>query len=206
MGTELIRKKLGKEAWGLTIPLLTTSDGKKMGKTEKGAVWLNRAVDGFVSSCSDFDFWQFWRNVDDSDVARFCRMFLNVEVVADTAAEFNQAKKLLATSLTDKVRGCGVGAQMQQQAYELFEAKSIDNTPTIVVSADVLGQNVVRVLKGLGIVPSIGEATRLVDNGGIKINDIKIDNAQVCLSRTDFVNNKLKVSIGKKKHFVLEIE
>jgi tyrosyl-tRNA synthetase len=205
MGTELIRKKLNKEAWGLTIPLLTNADGNKMGKTETGAVWLNPPVEGFQSFCSNFEFWQFWRNVADADIIRFCKMLLNIDIIAESAVQFNSAKKLLATGLTDKVRGVGVGLAMQQQAYELFEANTIDNLPTIVV-IEVVGESLVKILKQVGIVSSINEGNRLINNNGIKVNDVKVDDIKRLITQDDFVNNKLKVSVGKKKHYVLQLD
>lgn len=210
MGTDLIRRKLGREAWGITTPLLTTSDGKKMGKSEKGAVWLNGPDSGFAHTFTDFDFWQFWRNVADADLARFLKLFTRQrservdEQMFDASAQtLNDLKKDLATVVTAIVRGNEAARISQETAAQVFEQNQLDeNMPTftIPISWEDRDLFVANLLKEAGLSSSLGDARRLMKNGGVRIDDEKV------LSDFQLVRDKktFKLSAGKKKHVRIE--
>ncbi len=177
-GTELIRRKLGKDAQVLTIPLLTDSQGNKMGKTAGNAVWLD------PNKTSPFDFYQYWRNVEDADVVKCLRMltFLPLEEVEEMAkwegSQLNQAKEILAFQLTAMVHGEEEAAKAQEGARALFGAgKNTANMPTTTLSASDLTNGAITILDLLvkaGLAASKGEARRLVQQGGVSANEEKV--------------------------------
>ncbi|MGN0633797.1 MAG: tyrosine--tRNA ligase [Oscillospiraceae bacterium] len=177
-GTELIRKKLGKDAYAMTITLLLNSEGKKMGKTEKGAVWLD------PEKTSPYDFFQYWRNVGDADVIKCLKMltFVPIEEIEEMektmeGAQFNKAKELLAYELTKLVHGEEEADKALEAAKALFSANSASaNMPTTELSADELtdgGMNILDLLVRTGLTPSKSEGRRLVTQNGIAVNDVK---------------------------------
>ncbi len=179
-GTELIRKKLGKDAYAMTITLLLNSEGKKMGKTEKGAVWLD------PEKTSPYDFFQYWRNVGDADVIKCLKMltFLPIEQIEemeqhlDSGAAYNQAKETLAYELTALVHGEEEAKKQLDAAKAIFAGGGVsDDMPTTTLTADDLTDGTIGILTMLvkaGLCPSNGEARRLVQQGGVTVNDEKV--------------------------------
>ncbi|MCM1528852.1 MAG: tyrosine--tRNA ligase [Alistipes sp.] len=182
-GTELIRRKLGKDAYAMTITLLLNSEGKKMGKTEKGAVWLD------PEKTSPYEFYQYWRNVGDADVIKCLKMltFVPVEQIEEMeknmeGAQFNKAKELLAYELTKLVHGEEEAEKAQSAAKALFGGSGSDaNMPVAEIDAADLTDGSIGLLNLLvkaGLAPSVSEARRLVQQGGITVNDAKITDAK----------------------------
>lgn len=197
-GTELIRKKLGKNAYAMTITLLLNSEGKKMGKTQSGAVWLDPL------KTSPFEFYQYWRNVEDSDVLRCIRMltFLPMEEIENMDSwegnQLNNAKEILAFELTKLVHGEAEALKAQQTARGLFSGGgSLENMPATVLSRTELTDGEIAILDLLlktELAPSKGEARRLIQQGGVTVDDEKITE----FSRT-FSEDELKAGIILKK-------
>ncbi len=176
-GTELIRRKLGKNAYGMTITLLLTSEGKKMGKTQKGAVWLD------PEKTSPYEFYQYWRNVDDADVIKCLRMltFLPLEEIEAMASwegsQLNKAKEILAFELTKLVHSEEEALKAQESARALFGAGDAANMPTAELSAADLADGVIDILTMMhkaGIVPTKSEARRAVEQGGVSVDGEKV--------------------------------
>ena len=200
-GTELIRRKLGKDAHAMTITLLLNSEGKKMGKTAKGAVWLD------LNKTSPFDFYQYWRNVDDADVMKCIRMltFLPLEQIDAMAgwegSQLNEAKAILAYELTKLVHGQEEADKAQTAAKALFGGGSDDSDmPTTVLSAEQLTDGSIAILDLLlacKLAPSKSEARRLVQQGGVFVNDEKVPTIDVKFTADD-LKAGLKIRKGKK--------
>ncbi|MBR4132438.1 MAG: tyrosine--tRNA ligase [Oscillospiraceae bacterium] len=200
-GSELIRRKLGKDAHAMTITLLLNSEGKKMGKTAKGAVWLD------PKKTSPFDFYQYWRNVDDADVLKCIRMltFLPLDEIEKMASwegsQLNTAKEILAYELTKLVHGEEEADKAQKAAKALFSAGSEDeNMPTTVLSEANLvedGIGVIELLVACKLAPSKGEARRLVQQGGIMVNEEKVAGIDKTFTRGE-LSEGLKIRKGKK--------
>ena len=200
-GTELIRRKLGKDAQAMTITLLLNSEGKKMGKTASGAVWLD------PNKTSPFEFYQYWRNVGDEDVLRCIRMltFLPLEQIDEMdkwqGSELNRAKEILAYELTKLVHGEEEANKAQEAAKALFGAGSDDsNMPTTELDESALTDGRIAVLDLLlacGLVPSKGEGRRLVQQGGIVVNDEKVGSIDAAFT-ADQLKAGLKIRKGKK--------
>ena len=202
-GVELCRRVANVEAFGLTSPLLTTSSGKKMGKTEQGAVWLN--PDMF----SPYDYWQYWRNTEDADVGRFLRMFTELpldeiaRLEALDGAELNEAKKILATEATALLHGRAAADEASETARRTFEeGASGDKLPTVTLSATDLasGAPLPSLFVSTGLCASNGEVKRHAKAGALKLNDKPIADPQAVLTEEDFVEGVAKLSVGKKKH------
>ena len=200
-GTELIRRKLGKDAHAMTITLLTDSQGKKMGKTAGNAVWLD------PNKTSPFDFFQYWRNVGDADVMKCIRMltFLPLEQIDEMDtwkdARINEAKEILAYELTKMVHGEAEAEKARTAARALFAGGSDDSDmPTTVLSADLLTDGKIAVLDLLtacGLIPTKSEGRRLIQQGGLVINDEKITGIERSYTADD-LKNGLKIRKGKK--------
>ena len=200
-GTELIRRKLGKDAHAMTITLLLNSEGKKMGKTAKGAVWLD------PNKTSPFDFYQYWRNVDDADVMKCIRMltFLPLEQIDAMAhwegSQLNEAKAILAYELTKLVHGQEEADKAQIAAKALFGGGADDSDmPTTVLSAEQLTDGSIAILDLLlacKLAPSKSEARRLVQQGGVFVNDEKVPTIDVKFTADD-LKSGLKIRKGKK--------
>lgn len=201
-GTELIRRKLGKDSYAMTINLLLNSEGKKMGKTEKGAVWLD------AEKTSPFDFFQYWRNVSDTDVIKCLKMltFLPLEQIDELAklegSELNKAKEILAFELTKMVHGEEKAQKALEGAKALFSNKAdTDNMPSTELSANdfVDGEiGVIELLSKTGLVPSKAEARRLIQQGGISVDDVKITDVNEKLSTDNFSKGYVIIKKGKK--------
>jgi len=208
-GTELIRKKLGKDAYAMTITLLLNSEGKKMGKTVGGAVWLD------PNKTSPYDFYQYWRNVDDKDVLKCIRMltFLPLEEIDKMdeweGSQLNTAKEILAYELTKLVHGEEEAQKAQDTARAVFSGKgSNENMPTTTLTAENFTDGKIGVLDMMltaGLIPSKGEGRRLVQQGGVSINDEKITDPAYSLTTEDFAN-EIILKKGKKVYnkFIVE--
>lgn len=200
-GMELIRRKLGKEANAMTITLLTNSEGKKMGKTQKGAVWLD------AEKTTPYEFYQYWRNVDDGDVIKCMKLltFIPMSEINEYAklegAELNKAKEVLAYSLTELVHGKEEADKAQAAAKALFAGGSDDsNMPTTTVEDADFEDGKVTVLSLMikaGLIKSNGEGRRLIQQGGISVNDEKITDVFTAVSKDDLANG-IVVKKGKK--------
>ena len=200
-GTELIRRKLGKDAYAMTINLLLNSEGKKMGKTQSGAVWLS------AEKTSPYDFYQYWRNVDDSDVIKCLKMltFLSLEEIAELekleGAEINKAKEILAFELTKLVHGEEEATKAQNTARSVFAGGGKDaNMPSTDLTKDELGEGIqiLDLLVKCGLISSKGEGRRLITQNGISVDDVKVSDVFLEIKEDDFTDNELVIKKGKK--------
>ena len=206
-GVELIRRMLKKEAYGITSPLITLASGTKMGKTESGAVWLNEDM------FSAYNYWQFWRNTDDRDVKKFLNFFTELETneidnLFKRNLNINDLKILLANEATKILHGEVASNKAEQTAKDTFHGKGLGSSlPEIIVKKkDIIkGIKLLDFLSKNQIVHSKSEARRIIENKGLKINDILIADPKKILELTDFTNNVLKISHGKKKHYIIKI-
>ena len=208
-GTELIRKKLGKDAYAMTITLLLNSEGKKMGKTASGAVWLD------PEKTSPYDFYQYWRNVGDADVLKCIRMltFLPLKEIDKMdeweGSQLNTAKEILAYELTKLVHGEEEAEKAQAAARAIFSGggNHADMPSTTLTAADVPedGIGILDLLQKGGLTASNGEGRRLVTGGGVSVNDQKVTDPRFCLKKEDFANEVI-VKKGKKVYhkFILQ--
>ncbi|NMC31769.1 MAG: tyrosine--tRNA ligase [Veillonellaceae bacterium] len=203
-GADLIRRKESKPAYGLTFTLLTTSDGRKMGKTEKGALWLD------PEKTSPYDFYQYWRNVDDADVQKCLALltFLPMAEVRRLGAlkdqEINTAKKVLAYEVTQLVHGQEAADKARQAAEALFGgAGALDNAPTVTISREMIGSKLVDVLAAAGIFASKGEGRRLIQGGGLYVADVKVADPEYVLGVDLFDGNSVLIRKGKKSYYRL---
>lgn len=198
-GIELTRRKDGKEVFGLTTPLLTTADGKKMGKTAAGAVWLNE------DALPAWDFWQFWRNTDDRDVGRFLRLFTDLPLDEITrleslqGSEINAAKVVLANEVTRLVRGEEAAKAAEATASATFAGGGLgQDLPVLDLSEDSIG--IIDALVGIGFAASRGEAKRLIAGGGAKVDGQAVTDEGQVISLS---SGEIRISSGKKKHGIL---
>ena len=200
-GIELIRRKEGKQAYGMTFTLLTTSEGKKMGKTEKGALWLD------PERVSPYEFYQYWRNVDDKDVIRLLKLvtFIPLEQIAEyerlEGQELNKVKCLLAYEVTKMVHGEDAAKKANDAAMAIFSGGSdTTNMPSAEVSSSDIqsGVNVLDLLLTLKLVPSKSEARRLVQQNGLAINGDKVTAVDAVINSDFFKDGKMIIKKGKK--------
>ena len=209
-GTELIRKKLGKDAYAMTITLLLNSEGEKMGKTQSGAVWLD------PNKTSPFEFYQYWRNVADADVLKCIRMltFLPLEEIDKMdkweGSQLNTAKEILAFELTKLVHGEEEANKAQQTARALFSGSgNLDNMPSYTLSKDDLTDGKIAVndiLFKAGMTKSKGEGRRLIEQGGVSVNDKKVASAVETVCADDFSDGSIIVKKGKKVFYKIILE
>ena len=201
-GTELIRRKLGKDAHAMTINLLLNSEGKKMGKTVSGAVWLD------PNKTSPFDFYQYWRNVADADVLKCLRMltFLPLEQIDEMdqweGSQLNQAKEILAYELTKLVHGEEEAKKAQEGARALFASGSAAQMPEIALSEDDFEDGQIGILKLLvkaGLASSNGEARRNVEQGGVSVDGEKVSDVKAMIAKADIPEEGIVLKRGKKK-------
>ncbi len=206
-GVDLGRRMGTHQLYALTCPLLTTSSGAKMGKTAAGAVWLN------ADMLSNYDYWQFWRNTEDGDVARFLKLFtlLPMAEIARLAAlqgaEINEAKKILATEATALVRGREAAEAAAETAKKTFEQGALgDDLPVITVPAAELaaGIGILSLFVRAGLVASNGEARRQVQGGGLKLNDETVTDPQATVTDAALKDGIAKLSFGRKKHVLVK--
>ena len=201
-GTELIRRKLDKDAYAMTITLLLNSEGKKMGKTASGAVWLD------PNKTSPYDFYQYWRNVGDADVLKCIRMltFLPLEQIDEMdkweGSQLNRAKEILAYELTKLVHGEEEAEKAQESAKALFGGGgSMENVPTTTLTDGDLTDgkiDILSVLTRTGICPSRGEARRLVQQGGVTVDDVKVASIDESYDKDRLAGSGIMVKKGKK--------
>ena len=206
-GVELIRRKLKKEAYGLTSPLITLATGAKMGKTEKGAIWLND------DQLSPYDYWQFWRNTDDRDVKRFLNFFTDIQSkeidkLFEIEKNINNLKILLANEATKILHGKDESNKAEKTARDTFKKGGIGfHLPEIKIKLRDIkkGINFLDFIAKNKILSSKTEVRRAIENKGLKINDIVVIDEKKILQLKDFKNKALKLSYGKKKHYLVKI-
>lgn len=201
-GVDLTRRMHGEDVFGLTTPLLTTASGAKMGKTAAGAIWLNAAM------LSPFDYWQFWRNVEDADIGRFLRLFteLPLDEIARLAslrgAEINEAKRVLATEATALLHGLAAAEAAKNTAAATFGGGGAgDALPSIGRPMQALvGMRVADALRALRLVESNGEAKRHIKAGAVSVNNVPVAHETATLAEADLIDGMVKLSVGRKKH------
>ena len=205
-GTELIKRYSGKIAYGLTTPLITLATGSKMGKTETGAIWLDKNL------LSSYDYWQFWRNTDDRDVIKFIKMFTDIDLKKISQIEdddINKLKILLANEATSMLHGKQAANKAQETAKKTFESGSIgSDLPSIKFTKKEIesGINLIDLVIASKLLNSKSEVRRTIKNRGIKINNEIIDDEKLIVSKEYFdKENFLKLSHGKKKHVIIKI-
>ncbi len=207
-GIELIRRTVGKEAFGLTTPLLTNASGDKMGKTADGAIWLN------AEFLSPYDYWQFWRNTDDRDVFRFLKLFTDMSIVEinkleiDTNHDINKIKIILANLATSLLHGEEASKKAQKTAQDIFSGNNFsDNLPSIKLTEKHFDkpQFMYELIVEIGFANSKSEARKLMRGHGVKLNQSLVEDEHYALSLNDFLNKVAIISVGKKKHFKVEI-
>ncbi len=206
-GIELIRKMLQKESFGLTSPLITLASGAKMGKTEKGAIWLNEEL------LSPYDYWQFWRNTDDRDVMRFLNFFTELKTddiikICKDEKNINNLKILLANEATKILHGEKASKKAEQTAKETFVGSGLSkNLPEIKLNSDNIkkGIKILDLISSNNIVSSKSEVRRLIQNKGLKVNNLLVDSEKKVIQKEDFENGILKISFGKKRHYIVKI-
>ena len=205
-GVELSHRMGGDQLFALTTPLLTTASGAKMGKTEKGAVWLNDEL------FSPYEFWQYFRNTEDADVERFLKIFTRLpldEIARIAAGDINEAKKILATRATAIVHGEDAAQKAEQTARATFETGALDlSLPTTDISTAALneGIGILTAFVTAGLAASNGEARRHLKSGALKINDKPAEDERATLSEADLLPEKvIKLSVGKKRHALLRV-
>ena len=208
-GIDLGRRMNGAQMFALTAPLITTSSGAKMGKTAAGAVWLNADL------VSPYDYWQYWRNTEDGDVARFLKLFTTMplseisKLAALQGAEINEAKKVLATEATALVHGRAMADEAAGTARKTFEEGTFaQSLPTVEIARATLEQGI-GVLNAFAeltaLVSSNGDARRQIKAGGLKVNDTNVTDEKMILTAKDLtVDGAIKLSLGKKKHVLLK--
>lgn len=199
-GVDLGRRILDKEIFGLTTPLITTASGAKMGKSVSGAVWLKS------SRLSSYDYWQYWRNTEDADVGKFLRLFtdlpvdeiLRLEALQD--ADINEAKKILATEATKLCHGAAAAIESAATAAKAFSGGSAEGLPTVTFAPGTTPL-IVDIAVALGFVASKGEAKRMVEQGGVKLNDQPVTSITATLTAQNLdPNGVARLSFGKKRH------
>jgi tyrosyl-tRNA synthetase len=207
-GVDLGRRMGTPQLFALTTPLLTTASGAKMGKTAQGAVWLN--ADAF----SPYDFWQYWRNVEDGDVVKFLKLFTTLplgeieRLAALQGAEINEAKKALADAATTLLHGADAARVAAETARQTFEEGAIaENLPTVEISRAELeaGAGVLALFVKAGLVTSNGEARRQIKGGGLRVNDAAVTDEKLMLKLADLTpEGVVKLSLGRKRHVLLK--
>ena len=205
-GVDLIKRHLGKNAYGLTTPLITLASGAKMGKTEKGAIWLDKKL------LSPFDYWQFWRNTDDRDVLKFLKMFTDLEVkkIEELSNnDINSLKILLANEATKMLHGKEAALKAEKTAKNIFEKGSIgDDLKTVLIKKQIIDQglNIIDLVLQSELFISKSEIRRTIKNKGIKLNNNAVEDEKKIISFSNFEGKDyLKLSHGKKKHVIIKI-
>ena len=207
-GVDLVRRVEGVEAFGMTTPLVTRADGKKMGKSVDGAVWLNEDM------MSPYQFWQWWRNVDDADVAKFLKLFTELPVDecermgALAGSEINEAKVRLANEVTTLAHGAGAAAAAEATAREVFERGGAgEDLPTLILTADEVGDGIsaAQLLVRSGLAPSGKEAKRLIAGGGAQAADVPLTDAGRLFTAAELAE-PLKLSAGRKRHALVRLD
>ena len=206
-GVELIRRTIKKESFGLTSPLITLASGAKMGKTEKGAIWLDEKL------LSTYDYWQFWRNTDDRDVKRFLNFFTEIEHeeinrICEKEKNINNLKILLANEATKVLYGGEAAKKAEKTARETFSGSGIGkDLPEIKVKLSEInkGINLLDLISKNKILSSKGEVRRAIANKGLKLNNVLVIDDKKIIKNSDFEKDILKISFGKKKHYLVKV-
>ena len=207
-GVELIRRTSQKETFGITTPLITLSSGAKMGKTEKGAVWLDRKL------FSPYDYWQFWRNVSDQDVRKFLKYFTEIELEElnpkiDNETDVNKLKILLANEATTILHGSKAAIESAETANETFVKGGLGkNIPEKKITKKVIlqGIKIIDLIFQNGLTQSKSEARRILKNKGIRVNDLVVSDENKIVNTQDISNNnQIKISVGKKTHIKVKV-
>jgi len=203
-GVELIKRQSGNQTYGLTTPLITLASGAKMGKTEKGAVWLDKKM------LSPYEYWQFWRNTDDRDVVKFLKIFTNIslnEIEKIKENNINDLKIVLANKATEMLHGKKASQESEKMATSTFkENSSGENLPNIKINKDILNKNIVELVSYVVKNISKSEIRRLIKSNGIKINNQLENNEKFIINDKLFLEKGfIKLSIGKKKHYKIVI-
>ena len=208
-GVELIRKINQKESFGLTTPLITLASGAKMGKTENGAIWLNEDL------LSPYEYWQFWRNTSDTDVIKFLKYFTEISIdklnrISNEEKNINNLKIILANEATKILHGENMALESEKTAKETFDGKGIGkNLPETLIDKSQLknGINIIELLHNNKIMNSKSEIRRAINERSVKINDKLVENEKKNIELDDFEENGcIKVSHGKKKHFIIRLK
>jgi len=199
-GVDLIKRYSSKEVFGLTTPLITLASGAKMGKTESGAIWLDKDL------LSPFDYWQFWRNTDDRDVIKFLKMFtdISLEKINEIKDQnINDLKTLLANETTKMLHGEEESKKAEDLAKSTFKENSTgENLPSLTIKKELLGKNIIDLIESVSNDLSKSEIRRLIKNNGIKIDNEKVSDEKFIIDNKIFKEKGfIKLSIGKKKHF-----
>jgi tyrosyl-tRNA synthetase len=206
-GIDLTRRVIDGEVYGLTSPLLTTSDGKKMGKSQSGAIWLNPDM------LSPYEFWQFWRNTTDADVGKFLKLYTELPVDecdrlgALQGSEINEAKVTLANEVTGLLHGAEAAKAAEATAREVFEKGGVgDDLPTLTLTAEELGDgiSIVQLIVKSGLAGSGKEAKRLITENGARLNDAPLTDAGMMID-AGALASPLKLSAGKKRHALVQL-
>ena len=207
-GTDLIKRKIKKQTYGLTTPLITMSSGAKMGKTEKGAIWLNKKM------LSPYDYWQFWRNTEDKDVINFLKFFTDlpceeIDKFKNQNNNINNLKILLANETTTLLHGSGAAKDSEITAQKTFGEKSIGKSlPTIKIKKNLVleGITILDLVILSKLANSKSEVRRMIKNNGIRLNNKILTDDKMIINKNDIdENNNIKVSHGKKNHVILKI-
>jgi len=207
-GTDLIKRKDKKLSFGLTTPLLTLSSGIKMGKTEKGAIWLNKKM------LSPYDYWQFWRNTDDKDVVNFLKFFTDLDLdqidsLKNNGQDINKLKILLANEATTMLHGAKAAKDSELTAQKTFGDKSIGkNLPTIKIKRNIItiGVKILDLVLQTKLANSKSEIRRMIKNNGLKINNEVVSEETKIINQNNFdQDNNMKISHGKKQHVIVKI-
>ncbi|MBY6065340.1 tyrosine--tRNA ligase [Leisingera aquaemixtae] len=207
-GIDLTRRVIDNEVYGLTSPLLTTSDGKKMGKTAEGAIWLN------ADMRSPYEFWQFWRNTTDADVGRFLKLYTELPVEecerigALQGSEINEGKVILANEVTTLLHGAEAAATAEATAREVFEKGGVgDDLPTLSLTPADLGDgiSIVQLIVKSGLAKSGKDAKRLISENGAKIDDQPLTDAGLMID-AGALSSPIKLSAGKKRHALVKLD
>ena len=207
-GIDLIRRDLNGWVFGLTSPLLTTSDGKKMGKSQSGAVWLN------ANMLSPYEFWQFWRNTADADVGRFLKLYTELpldeceRLAALEGSDLNDAKIVLANEVTTLLHGKEAAQKAKTTSHEVFEKGGLgDDLPALILSRDDVknGISIVQLIVRAGLAKSGKEAKRLITNNGARLDDTLLKEASLIVS-PEKLQKRIKLSAGKKRHILVGLQ
>ncbi len=203
-GVELVKRYSSKQVYGLTTPLITLASGTKMGKTEKGAVWLDKKL------LSSYDYWQFWRNTDDRDVIKFLKMFTDKDVSEIESMKdknINDLKTLLANEATTLLHGKTAAVKASETAKKTFAGGSGDELPVIKIKKNQInnGLNIIDISIKTNLFSSKSEIRRTIKNSGLKMNNSTVTDENLAINISDFEGDVLKISHGKKNHVLIKI-
>ena len=204
-GVELIKRHSNNQTYGLTTPLITLASGAKMGKTETGAIWLDKKL------LSPYDYWQFWRNVDDKDVLKFLNFFTDLtikEIEEVKNKDINNQKIILANETTSMLHGKKEAEKSEETAKKTFSEKSLGSAlPSISINRNHLdkGLSIIDLIILSDLESSKSEIRRLVKGNGVKINNQTINDEKLIINTEFFRENKIKLSLGKKRHIKVEL-